>query len=306
MLPAGFELNASAANGLERCSIDRPGSRAWRNWTRRRNRVCRRRSSRRGQEPRDGQAEATLCPNASKVANVRIKSPLLEGELEGAIYLAAPQNFAGLPENPFESLLAMYLVAEEPQAGVLVKLAGKVTMNETTGQVTTSFENTPELPFNDLRARIPCRGTRGVEYPCARAAPIPRSRRSHRGPGPHRSRAPRALTSRAARVALRARTHSHSRPACPQAPRTSTRVGLARLTTTISREDTSRQLGSVQVKLPEGLAGVITGVPECGEAQANAGTCPLGSPDRAEHRERRGRRGPVHGHRRTGVSHGPL
>src|SRR6202034_4551104 len=96
------------------------------------------------------QEEATLCPDASKIASVKIKTPLLEGELTGSVYLAAPQDFAGLPENPFSSLVAMYLVAEEPERGVLVKLAGRVSPNPVTGQLTTTFENTPQLPFSDL------------------------------------------------------------------------------------------------------------------------------------------------------------
>jgi hypothetical protein len=32
-----------------------------------------------------------------------------------------------------------------------VKLAGKVTPDETTGQLTTSFDNNPQLPFSELK-----------------------------------------------------------------------------------------------------------------------------------------------------------
>ena len=94
---------------------------------------------------------------------MHIATPLLEHELEGAVYLAAPQNFKGLPQNPFESLVAMYLVAEEEKTGVLIKLAGEVSLCEAAGQVlegvscagpgqiVTTFENTPQLPFSELK-----------------------------------------------------------------------------------------------------------------------------------------------------------
>ena len=71
-LPAGVQLSPSAADGLLACSQEQSG------WT---------------------TAGKPSCPEASKVANVKIKTPLLGGELEGAVYLAAPQNFAG-PGKP--------------------------------------------------------------------------------------------------------------------------------------------------------------------------------------------------------------
>ena len=89
-----------------------------------------------------------------------IHSPLLPKPLEGFVYLAAPQNFStlkGLPqENPFEKHVAQYLVAEDKEAGVLVKLPGSVELGGEPGvtglqpgQIRSTFANNPQLPFED-------------------------------------------------------------------------------------------------------------------------------------------------------------
>jgi hypothetical protein len=154
-LPAGMQVNPSSANGLQACSIAQIGFTGFKELDP---------TTEPGvQTPQftpkvynqeTGQDEPTLCPNASKIANVKVKTPLLEGELEGGMYLASPQNFAGPLENPFSSLIALYLVAEEPKTGVLVKLAGKVTPDPVTGQLTTTFAQTPQVPFSELHVEF--------------------------------------------------------------------------------------------------------------------------------------------------------
>ncbi|HSS42862.1 MAG TPA: hypothetical protein VLK37_10000, partial [Solirubrobacterales bacterium] len=46
------------------------------------------------------------CPEASKVGEVKIQTPLLKEEARGSLYVATP--FA----NPFNSLIALYMVAK--------------------------------------------------------------------------------------------------------------------------------------------------------------------------------------------------
>jgi hypothetical protein len=84
------------------------------------------------------------CPNASKIGDFTVKTPLFEETLEGAVYLAAPHN------NPFGTLVAIYLVARAPARGVIVKLAGRVDPNPTTGNLVATFEGLPQLPYSDL------------------------------------------------------------------------------------------------------------------------------------------------------------
>ena len=49
------------------------------------------------------------------------------------------------------------------------------------------------------------------------------------------------------------------------------------LSTTISREDGNQNINSVQLRFAPGMSGILTGIPLCPEAEANAGTCPQAS-----------------------------
>ncbi|HEV3094025.1 MAG TPA: hypothetical protein VGY30_05865 [Solirubrobacteraceae bacterium] len=84
------------------------------------------------------------CPSDSKIGTVLLHTPLLEEPIEGNVFVAAPRI------NPFGTLLALYMVLEDPYVGVLVKQAGKVETDPVTGQITTTFDEIPQLPFSDF------------------------------------------------------------------------------------------------------------------------------------------------------------
>jgi uncharacterized repeat protein (TIGR01451 family) len=118
VLPEGLTINPSAGVGLGGCSPAQYASESIES------------------------AEGTGCPNDSKLGTVEIETPLLEQKIKGSIFIAQPY------ENPFSSLVALYVVARNPETGILVKLAGKVTPDPVTGQLVTTFENNPQLPFD--------------------------------------------------------------------------------------------------------------------------------------------------------------
>ena len=123
-LPEGVTINPSIAEGLLTCSVAAYAREAV------------------DSEPGEG------CPQASKVGSVEVETPILEGELiKGQLFVATqddPATSAPGAENPFDSLIALYMVIKDPQLGILVKLPGKVEPDPKTGQLVTTFGEAPE------------------------------------------------------------------------------------------------------------------------------------------------------------------
>jgi hypothetical protein len=257
-LPEGVTLNPAGADGLEACSEAQIG------YT--------------GLEATSATDLFTpglpepFCSNASKIATVKIKTPLLPNALEGAVYLAspAPQGEAG--RNPFNSLIAMYIVAQDPVSGVLVKLPGEVKPNPVTGQLVAMFENTPELPFEELELhffggdRAPLGSPPHCGSYTTNATFAPWSGNEAVNPsstfeitsGPNGSPCQNPL------------------PFAPSLTAGTTSIqagGFSPFTMTMSREDGNQNLNSVQLKMPPGLLGTLSTVKLCGEPQADEGTC---------------------------------
>ncbi len=120
-LPTGVTINPSQAEGLATCSEADYGRERY------------------DSQPGEG------CPEASKIGSVRVSTPLLEEEATGALYVATPY------ENPTHSLIGLYLVAKIPERGVLVKQAGKVEPDPSTGQLVSTFDEIPQLPFSSFK-----------------------------------------------------------------------------------------------------------------------------------------------------------
>ena len=122
-LPAGVTANPSVAAGLAACT--RP-------------------------QYESERIDAEGCPAASKIGSAEVETPLLEDTvLKGQVFVASQDD------NPFNSLLALYMVIKEPTLGIMVKLPGRVEPDPRTGQLTTTFGEAPyeipQVPFSHLR-----------------------------------------------------------------------------------------------------------------------------------------------------------
>lgn len=97
------------------------------------------------------------CPNSSKIGQMTIHSPLFEAPIEGGMYLAQPDDprtSAAGAENPFDGLLALYLIAKATDRGVIVKLPGRVQLDPGTGRIVATFDDLPQLPYSSLDIRF--------------------------------------------------------------------------------------------------------------------------------------------------------
>jgi hypothetical protein len=227
-----------------------------------------------------------FCANASKLGEVTIKTPLLPNPLKGFVYLASQEA------NPFGSVLAMYIVVEDPVSGTLVKLAGDVSLCkgageaigglscQAPGQIITTFENSPQAPFEDAEIhffggeRAPlATPTRCGSY-TTRAAFTPWTAESNPA---H----PEPPVNASSTFNI---TEGPNHSACPGAslPFHPSLTGGAEnvnagafspFTATMSRLSGEQNLQSLEVYLPPGLSGILSGVELCPEPQANQGAC---------------------------------
>jgi hypothetical protein len=254
-LPEGLQLNPGAANGLEACAAFEVGLEP--------------------EFPEAAQIEndhfspnPAGCHDAAAVGTVSIKSPDLKNPLTGLVYLAREHT------NPFEAPLVIYLIAKDKASGVLVKLAGTVTPDPVTGRLVSTFENTPQVPFEELNLKFftgprasvttpPLCGayvTATAMTPWATGSPVPLPPSTFNiTSGPGGSGCPSSPLPFSPSLQVGS-TNEHA-------------AGFSPFTLTINRPDGQQALQSLTLHLPTGLAGVLASVTPCPEPEASKNEC---------------------------------
>ncbi len=251
-LPAGLQINPAAADGLQACSEAQVG-------------FTRLEAS--GEAVfSEGEAQ---CPEASKLGTVEVTTPLLKEALTGSVYQAVQGA------NPFGSLLALYVVAENKNEGVRVKLDGKVEPNKSTGQLVSTFDQTPQLPFEEFDLKF----FGGNQAPLATTSCGAYKATSSIEPW---SGQPAASPFSEFEI-----TTGPDGTPCPNpasfsplftAGTTNNAAGaFTPFVMNLTRKDGEQTLSTIALKMPLGVSGMVSAVTLCPEAQANAGDCPAAS-----------------------------
>ena len=230
--PAGMTIAAGAADGLQACS---------------------------SAQVHVGEDVPAECPNGSQIGTVEFDVPQLSRSLKGALFQRTPE-----PGNLFR----VWLVTDE--LGVHVKIPGEVRVDKSSGQITSIFVDTPQVPLQELNIHLKS-GSKGV----LANPPSCGTHQTHFEFTPWSSNPPASgdtpmtIDQNCGAVAfspqLQAGTISPSGGS------------YSPFTFDLIRKDREENVSGIEVTLPPGLTGKLAGIPLCSESQAAAGSCGAGS-----------------------------
>jgi len=247
-LPEGTALNPAAANGLAGCTAEEVGVLE---------------ASGAADERINFDDEDARCPDASKIGNGTIETPLVDEPMRTEVFFATPYR------NPYKAPWAIYLVAHSK--GFTSKLAGRVDLDPGTGRPVVAFENLPQVPvegvhihlFDGARAALATAPVCGAKWSEARLLPW-------------------SATAAAAPTVLRALSSidtgaggspcSSSTGALPFSPSftAGTLDPIARGQTAflmrIKRTDAEQEIKGVSLRLPGGLIADTRAATECSDS----------------------------------------
>ncbi len=249
-LPSGLSLSPSAGDGLAGCTSEQIDL---------------------------SSGGVGSCPSGSQIGTVKVTTPLLTEPLEGQVFLGTPNCDPCSDADASDgNMYRLFLQFE--YKGTVVKVEGRIHANTSTGQLTTTFKDTPQLPvsqvqlhFNSgLRAGLATPQSCGTFTSTADITPYSTP-----------------ITSDATPESQFSVDWNGNGEACPgvwpfhpvfEAGTSNPNAGqLSPLTVTFNREDREQDFSQIKVVTPPGLLGSLSGVPLCGEPQADLGTCSAAS-----------------------------
>lgn len=259
-LPEGMSINPSEGEGLVGCSPEE--------------------YERETVDSKPGEG----CPEASKVGTVQASTPLLpEEEAHGSLYVASPHD------NPFDSLIALYIVAKIPDRGILIKQPVRVDADPVTGQLTATSDDLPQLPYSSFKLQFRPGGRAPLVTPPACGTYNVTSRFTPWSAQDPNNPAPDEIVTRTSPAFTIERGVDGG--ACPSGGTPPFHPGLlagsinnaaghySAFNVRLTRNDGEQEFTNFSIKLPPGVVGKLAGIPFCSDAAiaaAKARTGPNG------------------------------
>ena len=261
-LPAGVSVNPSGATGLAGCSDGQMGVRGF--------------DSANGRllfndgDPfnKDGGADGAECPDASKIGTASVVTPLLAEPVVGEVVVGEPQPAdIGGPGDPLT--VRLYIVVRNPERGLVAKIFGRSVTDPVSGEITTTFANNPELPFDSLALDIKG-GARGMLALPARCGTPGWTSTFTAWSG-----SPAVTDVGGFGASSRCGFGFSPQLVAGMTPREARSSG--RFEFKVTRPEGDQTIQGLTARLPQGLLASVRGVPLCSAGQAAGGSCPAGS-----------------------------
>jgi len=259
-LPQGMGLNPSAANGLQTCTPDQFGK---------------------------GTRNPVACPPQSVIGRARIESPPLvdqtnpqpEEVLEGDVYAGKQESRDPASGKEYR----IFIEAKSDRYGISVRLIGNVRADPVTGQLTTTIDETPQVPFTsfDLSFNGGAHAVLSSPPTCgpdkATAVMTPWTGNPPATPGasftlsgnPGGGQCPKSMGERP------------FGPAFGAGPASAKAGAFSPVSIQITRPDGQQELKGADLVLPPGMTGKLRGIPYCPEEALAAAAGKAGADEKA-------------------------
>ncbi len=234
-LPKGLRVNPSSAQGLGACTL--------------------------AQANLDSRGPAN-CPDSAKIGSLELETPLLDHTMNGSIYLA--KQF----DNPFDSLLAIYLAVKDPESGVNLKLPGEVSP-QADGQLIATFDDQPQLPFDNLH----------LEFKGGPRAPLsmPKTCGTYEIDSTFTGWNGKAVNVTSPFTVNQGCAGQGFDPKLQAGTANPLAGASSPFVLRLTRSDADQELSGIEAKMPLGLTGYLKGIPYCPQSAIDAAKA-MGNP----------------------------
>jgi hypothetical protein len=243
-LPQGMGLNPSAASGLKTCTEEEFGK---------------------------GTRNPVACPPESVIGHARIESPPLidqsnpqpEEVLEGNVYAGKQESRDPASGKEYR----IFIEAKSDRYGISVRLIGNVSANPVTGQLTTTIEETPQVPFTAFDLSF-----KGGAHAVLSSPPTCGPNKASAVMTPWSGNPPATPTSNfglsgnpGGGACAKTMAERPFAPTFAAGPASSQAGAFSPVSIQITRPDGQQELKGADLVLPPGMTGKLRGIPYCPE-----------------------------------------